>query len=103
METEPHITLLDIYHNLRNASNSLHFDLKEMLVFGDNYNQAVVDAVKRIDNSIEKLIQIENAIRVAEENAENMRETLIWADLKIRSLPGTDQSDVEPIRRILGG
>lgn len=34
---------------------------------------------------------------------ERLREALIWADLKIRSLPHTDQSDVEPIRQALKG
>lgn len=33
---------------------------------------------------------------------EKLREALVWADLKIRSLPHTDQSDVEPIRAALG-
>lgn len=34
---------------------------------------------------------------------EKLREALIWADLKIRSLPHTDQSDVEPIRQAIKG
>lgn len=33
--------------------------------------------------------------------AERLREALIWADLKIRSYPGADQSDVEFIRAVL--
>jgi hypothetical protein len=39
--------------------------------------------------------------RLAVEN-ERLREALIQADLTIRSLPGTDQSDVEFIREALG-
>lgn len=37
----------------------------------------------------------------ATDEIEKLREALIWADMKIRSYPGADQSDVEPIRAAL--
>lgn len=39
----------------------------------------------------------------AADEIERLREALIHADLKIRSYPGADQSDVEFIRNTLGG
>jgi len=39
----------------------------------------------------------------AADEIERLREALIHADLKIRSYPGADQSDVEFIRNVLGG
>lgn len=42
-------------------------------------------------------------LAVAEIRIAEAREALIQADLKIRSLPGTDQSDVAFIREVIGG
>ncbi|QZP07806.1 helix-turn-helix domain-containing protein [Caenibius sp. WL] len=51
--------------------------------------------------ALEIAVLIDRRIRGAE--IERLREALVWADLKIRSFPRADQSDVEPIRQALKG
>ena len=79
---------------------SIAIDVQKMYDDGERDN-SIMSVIRREDVQFYRAVV--TTLRAAEENAENMRETLIWADLKIRSLPGTDQSDVEPIRQILGG
>lgn len=55
--------------------------------------------VKRYDGSW--MDSCVNGSFVEFEEWDILRETLIQADLKIRSFPGADQSDVEFIRKVL--
>ncbi|MBO9099486.1 MULTISPECIES: hypothetical protein [unclassified Rhizobium] len=73
------------------------------MTWGDTFNRHKAtgmdpsDAALRADQS-EPMRQR----RLAVEN-ERLRDALVQADLKIRSMPGMDQSDVEFIREALGG
>ena len=72
--------------------------------WGDTYNRHKAkgmdpnDAAFRADQSDPDPMRK----RKAEVENERLREALIQADLKIRSFPGADQSDVEFIREALG-
>jgi hypothetical protein len=73
------------------------------MTWGDTYNRHKAKGMDPNDAAFRADQSDPMRKRRAEVENERLREALIQADLKIRSLPGTDQSDVEFIREALGG
>ena len=70
--------------------------------WGDTFNRHKATGMDPSDAAFRADLSEPMRKRRAEVENERLREALIQADLKIRSLPGTDQSDVEFIRVALG-
>lgn len=69
------------------------------MMFDSAFNHAIDQGCEGVEEISEDDFEAE-ANRLQKE-AEELREALIQADLKIRSFPGADQSDVEFIRAVL--
>ena len=73
------------------------------MTWGDTYNRHKTKGMDPNDAAFRADQYDPMRKRKAEVENERLREALVQADLKIRSLPGTDQSDVEFIRKALEG
>ncbi|UIY28758.1 hypothetical protein LZK73_18705 [Neorhizobium galegae] len=73
------------------------------MTWGDTFNRHKATGMDPSDAAFRADQSDPMRKRRAEVENERLREALIQADLKIRSFPGADQSDVEFIREALGG
>lgn len=73
------------------------------MTWGDTFNRHKATGMDPSDAAFRTDLSDPMRKRRAEVENERLREALVQADLKIRSLPGMDQSDVEFIREALGG
>jgi hypothetical protein len=73
------------------------------MTWGDTFNRHKATGMDLSDAAFRADLSEPMRKRRTEVENERLREALVQADLKIRSLPGMDQSDVEFIREALGG